>query len=113
MSFTIEGAQDSAPQSKGFRIDDAQHADAPKKTTFLGDMWSTFKVGVGAAGDVAKNVAKGDMIGGNEPSPETDKLADKLFPPGYEGGFPSMKDVGSALKGGDIASALMEKTSQT
>lgn len=115
--FLSEIAPDSPPPAPRFVFDDeAQAAPAippaqPKTDSFLSEMGANFNNAIQSGNDLLSG--NFEDFGRSKPTPKTQALADKLFPPGSEG---TLMDAISNLRNtspSDFAGALLEKFGNT
>lgn len=113
---TTKAALSAKLTANGIKIDSVPTA-APQKTSFLGDMWSNFKGGVGSAIDVGKNLTSSHPMVTPQSIPKTEALADKLFAgiedPSISGmAKTAAKNIGS-VKPSDVSGAVNEEFGRT
>lgn len=106
--FLTQGQPATAPMS----AEDFLTGGPPQKPSFLGQMGANFA----NAGQAANDLFSGNYqdIGHTTPTPKTEALNDKMFPPGYQGGLmETLHNAGNNISPNDVAGALNEKFGET
>lgn len=105
--FLTQGQPAVAPMS----AEDFLTSGPPQKPSLLGQMGANFA----NAGQAANDLFSGNYqdIGHTTPTPKTEALNDKMFPPGYQGGLmEAFHNVGNTVPS-DWSGALLEKMGET